>query len=293
MDKLALQQHLNTLAESYSRSLVKKVLVQYRAVLEKALEQDLIARNLARKLVMPVTRKPRGRFLSLEEFDVLLAQLEFRDRLIVRMVLHHGVPAGRVVRSDVGRRGRCPSACRRVLVKEEPKTVGSDSYLPMPATVGAEIGLWRGMHVMPSPTALVFATSTGKPISPHNYQRDVLVPAAIRAGSMAKPAKERRKSEPTRNKATAVNFQSFRRTSATWMQRTGATIDVQGAMRHITPDQTVKVYMREIPSGVRAAVEDLDRMLNEKRGLADTKARWRDSVRRPGILVPTCFAARL
>jgi len=47
--------------------------------------------------------------------------------------------------------------------------------------------------------------------------------------------------------------------------------DVQGAMQHSTPDQTLKVYMREIPGSVRAAVEDLDRLLREKRGLAEAK----------------------
>ena len=58
----------------------------------------------------------------------------------------------------------------------------------------------------------------------------------------------------------------------TWMQRTGATVkDVQGAMRHSTPDQTLRVYMREIPAGVRAAVDDLDCLFNQKRGLADAK----------------------
>ena len=69
-----------------------------------------------------------------------------------------------------------------------------------------------------------------------------------------------------------MNFQAFRRTFATWMQKTGATLkDLQGAMRHSTPDQTAKVYMREIPGGVRAAVEDVDRLLNEKRGLVEAK----------------------
>ena len=45
LDKLALQQHLNALAESYSRSLVKKVLVQYRAVLEEAVDQGILDPN--------------------------------------------------------------------------------------------------------------------------------------------------------------------------------------------------------------------------------------------------------
>ena len=95
------------------------------------------------------------------------------------------------------------------------------------------------------------------------------MPAAIRAGIMAKPDKNRKKGTPVRDPATAVNPQAFRRTFATWMQRTGATVkDVQGAMRHSTPDQTLKVYMREIPNGVRNAVDALDQLYSQKRGLA-------------------------
>jgi hypothetical protein len=46
------------------------------------------------------------------------------------------------------------------------------------------------------------------------------------------------------------------------MQKTGATVkDVQAAMRHSTPDQTVRTYMKEIPDSVRMAVENLDAML--------------------------------
>ena len=87
---------------------------------------------------------------------------------------------------------------------------------------------------------------------------------------MTKPSKERKKGDPKRNKATAVNFQAFRRTFATWMQRTGATVkDVQGAMRHSSPDQTLKAYMREIPDGVRAAVDALDRMFTAHGALAE------------------------
>jgi integrase len=275
MDKLALQIHLNTLADSYSRSLVKKVLVQFRAVLEEAVEQDLITKNPARKLVMPTTRKPCGRFLSLEEYDALIAQLEFRDRLIVRMFCAMGFRPGELFAlrwDDIEEaRVRVDESSSRWGIKE-PKTQGSDAYIPMPASVCKDMELWRGMHHLMSPSALVFSTSSGRPISPHNYERDVIVPAAIRAGIMAKPGKERQKGDPKRDKASAVNFQAFRRTFGTWMQKTGATVkDVQGAMRHSTPDQTLKVYMREIPSGVRDAVEDLDRLFSEKRQLADAK----------------------
>ena len=130
--------------------------------------------------------------------------------------------------------------------------------------------LWRGMQRTISPSSLVFPTDRGTAISAHNYERDVIVPAANRAGIMTNPPKERQKRDPKRNKATAVNLQAFRRTFATWMQRTGATVkDVQGAMRHSSPDQTLKAYMREIPDGVRGAVDALDRMFTERGGLAE------------------------
>ena len=194
LDKLALQQHLNTLAESYSRSLVKKVLMQCRAILEECVDQDLIVKNPARKLAMPSTRKPCGRFLALQEVDALLAQLEFRDRLIVRMFCSMGFRPGELFAlrwNDIEE--------ARVRVDEsyspwgmkEPKTNDSDAYLPMPASVRSDMVIWRGMHRIASPAALVFPAMTGKPISTHNYERDVIVPAAIRAGIMAKHPEKR------------------------------------------------------------------------------------------------------
>ena len=114
----------------------------------------------------------------------------------------------------------------------------------------------------------MFPTANGTPLSAHNYERDVIVPAAIRAGLMAQRPKSLPKGEKWRDKNTAVNFQAFRRTFSTWMQKTGATVkDVQGAMRHSSPDQTVRTYMKEIPASVAAAVDALDRILN----LADVK----------------------
>jgi hypothetical protein len=42
-------------------------------------------------------------------------------------------------------------------------------------------------------------------------------------------------------------------------------------MRHSSADQTLKVYMREIPEGVRTAVNELDKMYREHRRLAQEK----------------------
>src|ERR1035437_2485527 len=141
----------------------------------------------------------------------------------------------------------------------------------MPAGIQSDMDLCHGMRSTASPASLVFPTVNGTAVSAHNYERDVIVPAAIRAGIMAAPPKERKKGDPKGDKATAVNFQAFRRTFATWMQRTGAPVkDVKGAMRHGSPDPTLRAYMREIPAGVRTAVDAFDRMFTE-RGSAETK----------------------
>jgi integrase len=156
---------------------------------------------------------------------------------------------------------------------KEPKTEGSHAYLPMPAGIQSDMDLWRGMRSNTFPASFVFPTVNGSAISTHNYERDVIVPAAIRGGIMTAPPKDRRKGDRMRDKATAVNFQAFRRTFATWMQLTGATVkDMQGAMRHSSPDQTVKVYMREIPGGVRTAVDALDQMFTAHSSAAQAKA---------------------
>ena len=275
LDKLELQKHLNTLAESYSRSLVKKLLVQYRAILEEAVEREVVEKNQARKLTMPTTQKPCGRFLTMEEFNALLAQLGFRDRLIVWMFCTMGFRPGELfaLRWDdieVGR-VRVDESVSQWGMKE-PKTEGSNTYLPMPAGVQVDMDLWLSMCSTTSPASFVFPTASGTAISAHNYERDVIVPAAIRARIMTAPPKKRQKGDPKRDKATAVNFQAFRRTFATWMQRTGATVkDVQGAMRHSSPDQTLKAYMREIPAGVRTAVDALAQMFTEHVQAAKSK----------------------
>lgn len=113
------------------------------------------------------------------------------------------------------------------------------------------------------PDALLFQTVNGTPISPHNFERDMIVPAAVRAGIMKPRPKKLPKGTPWREKTTAVNFQAFRRSFGTWLQKTGGSAkDYQGAMRHASPEVTLGVYMKEIPASVAAAVDALDSMLN-------------------------------
>jgi integrase len=274
IDKCEMQQHLNALAGSYSRSVVKKLRVQLGAVFEEAVEQEILPKNPARKLKMPPTKKPCERFLSIEDYNVLLGELGFRDRLIVRMAVTLGLRPGELfaLRWDDVEEGRLridESTGFRNDGTKDPKTEGSDGYVRLPPDIQNWIEQWRST-APGAPREFIFRTNSGTAISAHNYERDVLIPAAIRAGLMKARPKDLPKGERWRDKATAVNFQAFRRTFATWMQVTGATVkDVQGAMRHSSPDQTVRTYMKEIPASVCGAVDALDRLLN----LADAPAK--------------------
>ncbi|HWQ53553.1 MAG TPA: tyrosine-type recombinase/integrase [Bryobacteraceae bacterium] len=273
LDKFAMQSHLNALAEGYSQSLVKKVRVQLAAVLEEAVEQEIIGKNPARKLQMPKTRKPCGRFLTVEEYWRLLAELEDRDRLVVHIAVALGLRPGELfaLRWDDVEPGRLrvdESLRFGADGTKDPKTEGSNAFVYLTPGLQGEIERWRiSCGAAAGSSVYIFPARTGAPISPHNYERDVIVPAATSAGIMPKPPKDRPKGAPKCGKATAVNFQAFRRTTATWMQRGGGTIkDVQGAMRHASPEVTLRSYMKEIPAGVQAVVESLDAMLTPQHG---------------------------
>lgn len=109
-----------------------------------------------------------------EGTDAGLAKLEFRDRLVVRMFCTMGFRPGELFAlrwDDIeDGRARVDESVSRWGVKE-PKTAGSDAYIPMPAGVQTEMDLWRGMRRTTSPASFVFPTVNGTAISNHNYER--------------------------------------------------------------------------------------------------------------------------
>jgi integrase len=231
-------------------------------------DQDVLMKNPAAKLKMPPTRKPCQRYLTAEEYVKLTANLpEARDRLIVRMFVSLALRPGEMFalrRGDVqpGRLRVDESLNRRIEdgVKDT-KTQASDGWVYLPVALEKDLRAW--LDSMPGSDAeWLFSTANGTPMLPNNYLRDVIVPAAIRAGIMPKPAKDRKKGAPKRDKATAVNYQAFRRTAATWLRERGNVKDAQAHLGHASPDITAAVYMQAIPESVKAAVESLDSWLN-------------------------------
>ena len=242
------QEHLNRLGLKYSKTILQKVRVYLKAILEEAFEEDLIDRNPARKIQIPRVRERAKRFLSEVEINKLLSCLHGRDHLIARLFITCGFRPGElfVLRWDDWEPGllRVDESVWRGEI-EEPKTKASFGYVTLPKSLEAELIAWHKAHGEPQPTDLIFPSEKGTPIWRDNWQNRVLQPAANLAG------------------LTTVNFQVLRRSFATALQKYGNVKDIQGALRHASPDLTAEVYMQSIPESVRNAVEKLDQKLSQ------------------------------
>ena len=273
-----LQECLNQMAaRGDSFSAVKKARTYITAALEFALDENLIVRNVGRRLELPSKRlpKPCGRFLSLEEVRKLLsaaAGVSFRERLIARLFVVCGFRAQEmfVLRVDDLEPGilRVDEALKEAEKGAarigETKSATSNGYVAISPDLEKEIRTWLQIRRMgaayhkdsePEPNDLLFPTEAGTPYRIGNYLKRVLKPIAEAAG------------------IHDLTYQALRRTFATHFQRYGSPKDAQAQLRHSKLEMT-GWYMKEIPESVRAAVEKMDADLcaaptekpNDKRG---------------------------
>jgi len=137
-----LQLLVNQMAEDgYSKSAVRKVRMYVKASFDYAAEEDLVAKNPARKFAMPKIRKTVcRRYLCVEEIGALLSEAEPREHLVLHILAACGLqPAeilvlrmedfqGSQLRIDEALKDREKGAARI----GETKTVASDSSVPVP-----------------------------------------------------------------------------------------------------------------------------------------------------------------
>lgn len=246
LDKFMLQNHINTLAERYSRSVVEKALIWSRAILEEAVDQEFLDRNPARKLAMPQCRKVARPTLAPERIADAFALLPLRERLMLRLALVLGLRPGEILAlrwNDVGAEAlRIDEGTVDGRVYE-PKTEASAAWVWLPAEVRAELELWRGLSPAAAPESFVFPAPAGGVMRLDNYRRRMFRPALERAG------------------LRGVTFQQCRRSCATLLLdgRHGNLKDIQAHLRHARATTTLEVYVQAVPASVRAAVESLDR----------------------------------
>jgi integrase len=246
------QQLLNDLADAgRSSSLIAKVRVNLKAVFDEALELDLIPKNPARKLDIPRTLAEKcSRFQTPEECERILAAAPTeRDRLIIRIALVCGLRPGELFglrRNDIEPgRIRIDETVRNGEAKSETKTKGSKGSVSMPPSLEIEMRAYL-RTIDPREDALLFADAHGGEMRQGNYLRRVLHPIGRAAG------------------VEGLNFQSLRRTTATYAGKYGSIKDAQAMLRHSTPQMTVGVYMQEIPESVQQTARVLDGLFGGK-----------------------------
>jgi integrase len=253
LTKVGIQTYLNQLAASgASYSLVYKIRTYVKAVLEEALDQDLIDKNpaRARRIEIPRTKEKCTRFLTEDECTKLLAACSGRDHLIVSMCMVQGLRPSEVFalkRDDIeAGRIRIDDSAREGKLQGRTKTRDSNGYVTLPLSLGIELRHWLENSPC-DPAGLVFPSEKpGVPMRQKNFLRRNMKAAAERAG------------------LEGVNFQSLRRTTATHIGAVGTVKDAQAMLRHSTPNLTAGTYMQAIDSSVVRAAEELDKRLRKE-----------------------------
>jgi integrase len=244
----------------YGRSALVKARTYIKAVLEFALEEDLIAKNPARKLVLPATRKPSETVLSAEQAQILWDAATGREHVTLGLLIVAGLRPAELfaLRTDdvfVGE-VRIDEAVHNAEVEASGKRIGdtknneSNSYVPISAALDTELRAWADMR---PPGALLFPSEAGTTWRLGNYLKRVLRPIAESVG------------------IKGLTFQCLRRTCATHFK--GTVKDRQAHLRHANPSTTHKHYQKSIAAEHRAAVEELDAKLRLRKKVEDRTGR--------------------
>lgn len=152
--KFDLQTHVNALAKEYSKSLVNKVRVWIKAVLDEAVDQEYLQKNPARKLAMPETPSSCKRFLSPDEYRKMLSVLSPRDCLIFRLFVVCAFRPGELFalrwRSFQGHTLRVEEAVYKGNLGA-PKTQSSAAVVTLPDSLAEELTAWYEESGRPAP----------------------------------------------------------------------------------------------------------------------------------------------
>lgn len=249
-----LQRFLVDLAKAACHDTVAGALTYLKAIFRHAVENDVLGRSPAQRLVLPPTKERRRPFLTGDQIAQLEARLSGRDLIILRLLSRCGMRAGEVFGlqwADV-RPERTISICRTFSKGEigPPKTRASAKPVAVPkALYEALIGL-RGQLEGYAPEDWIFPASKKRgaalmPVSPENWLKRGLKPLARKLGF-------------------EVNLHMFRRSVATLAHANGATFrDIQEQLRHASASTTANIYVQPVPDSVRQTVEKLDRAMRK------------------------------
>jgi integrase len=228
----------------FSASVIKHCRFTLTAILEEALDEELIKKNFGWKLETPKTEEPEKFVLPKDQARALLEALPFRDRLLAMIAAFCAMRPGEIFglqwssfRSD--RLLVKGTAWRGVLRPGQAKTKGSKAEVALPDVLIPALETWRQYCGNPPAEALIFPSEQKTPLRPENWLRRNIKPIAAKL------------------KITVpVNFQVLRRTFATNAEG-GNMKDVQTHLRHANIATTANVYMQPVLPSVRALVNSV------------------------------------
>jgi integrase len=243
LDKFRCQVFLNGVAEAgFSFTVVDHCRTMLKAILEEAVDAELIGKNPARKLVNPETRESEKPVLEKADSRMLIDSLPFRDRLVAMIAAFCAMRPGEIfgLRWSSWRGDHFHiegTAWRGTLRPGKAKTKGSKTSVVIPDVLQPLLKAWRDENLSTQSDALIFPSEKGTPLRPENWLRRRIKPAAAALGI-----------------STPVNFQVLRRTFATNAQGHGNAKDVQVHLRHADIATTLGIYTQPIDMNVRKLV---------------------------------------
>jgi integrase len=226
------------------------------------MDRELIQHNPARKLRAKSRKRACNLSHTLEECDLLLAQVSGADHLAIRLLIQLGLRSEELFalrRNDVQGGGLVIDEAIVDGAAKETKTAASAAAMYLTPDLQTELEHY--LCTLPDdPTGWLFpASKKGVPTRPGNFLNRVLKPAAVRAGLAVFNTEKG-------TATSSMNFQSLRRTSSTLFgARAKDPKSTQAHMRHTDPYVTLKHYQREVPFEVKAAAMALERDLLAQR----------------------------
>jgi len=125
-----------------------------------------------------------------------------------------------------------------------PKTRASVALIPLPPELSVELLWWKSTCTEDSPDAFIFASKGKTAIHYKNWLDRTLLPAAERAN------------------LGRISYHMFRRGYATEAHEAGiGDKNIQGQLRHASPEITRTVYMQTIPAAQKKSVHQMEKLM--------------------------------
>jgi integrase len=214
------------------------------AVLRTAVKWGHLKENPARNVDLPTLANVRPKWaLTVAQATALLEALPPLVRTMVGLALVSGLRRGELFAlrwRDVDDRTRCLTVREAVYegTFSSPKTAAGVRQIPLSDAAVKLLADWRARVKDTRPEALMFATWSGKPISPNNVSCRWIIPACETLG------------------LERVTWLTLRRTYSSWAHEKGVPAKVIAQlMGHAKVDTTLNVYTQVVDGALRRAAD--------------------------------------